>query len=363
MSEAAGVSRVEVALEGSRSYPILVGDGLLGQPGLLDGFVGPKALVVTNAAVAGLLLPKLRQSLGGTRADVVQIGDGERFKTLATYAEVIDQLVAHGHNRDTTIVALGGGVVGDVAGFAAATYQRGVGLVQVPTTLLAQVDSAVGGKTAVNHPGGKNLVGAFHQPRAVVADVAVLRTLSRREFAAGLAEVVKYGVIADAEFFAWLEANATALLAQDAGALRHAVCRACEIKAEVVAADERETGRRAILNFGHTFGHALEAATSYERFLHGEAVAIGMTMAMALSVQLGRAEPGDAERVVALLRTLGLPTQANDLQTAPLRQAMGMDKKVRDGQLRFIVCDGLGTCSVTGDVPESAVEKAIGGST
>lgn len=359
MSEAAGITRVEVALEGSRSYPILIGDGLLGQPGLLDGFVGPKALVVTNAAVAGLLLPKLRQSLGGTRADVVQIGDGERFKTLATYAEVIDQLVAHGHNRDTTIVALGGGVVGDVAGFAAATYQRGVDLVQVPTTLLAQVDSAVGGKTAVNHPGGKNLVGAFHQPRAVVADVSVLRTLPRREFAAGLAEVVKYGVIADAEFFAWLEANAAALLAQDASALRHAVCRACEIKAEVVAADERETGRRAILNFGHTFGHALEAATGYERFLHGEAVAIGMTMAMALSVQLGRAELGDAARVDALLTALGLPTQAADMQAAPLRQAMGMDKKVRDGQLRFIVCDGLGACSVTTDVAESAVGAAI----
>lgn len=363
MSEALGVSRVEVALDGGRSYPILVGDGLLGQPGLLDSFIGPQALVVTNAAVAELLLPKLQESLGATRMDVVQIGDGERFKTLGTYAEVIDQLVARGHNRDTTIVALGGGVVGDVAGFAAATYQRGVELVQVPTTLLAQVDSAVGGKTAVNHPGGKNLVGAFHQPRAVVADVSVLRTLPRREFAAGLAEVVKYGVIADAEFFAWLEANATALLAQNTSALRHAVCRACQIKAEVVAADERETGRRAILNFGHTFGHALEAATGYERFLHGEAVAIGMTMAMTLSVQLGRAEPGDATRVGALLTALGLPTEAPGLQAGPLRQAMGMDKKVRDGQLRFIVCDGLGACSVTADVPESAVGIAIGGPT
>lgn len=359
MSEASGISRVEVPLEGGRSYPILIGDGLLGQPGLLEEFLGPRALIVTNAAVAKLLLPQLRQSLGAVPADVVQIGDGERFKTLTTFAEVIDELIAQGHNRDTTVVALGGGVVGDVAGFAAATYQRGVDLVQVPTTLLAQVDSAVGGKTAVNHPGGKNLIGAFHQPRAVLADVAVLRTLPPREFAAGLAEVVKYGVIADAEFFAWLESNATALLAQNASALRHAVCRACQIKAEVVAGDERETGRRAILNFGHTFGHALEAATGYQRFLHGEAVAIGMTMAMALSVQLGRADPGEAARVRELLAALGLPTQAEGLEAAPLRRAMGMDKKVRAGQLRFIVCDGLGACSVTADVPESAVGKAI----
>ena len=359
MSEASGISRVDVPLDGGRSYPILIGDGLIGQSGLLEEFLGPRALIVTNAAVAKLLLPKLRRSLGAAPADVVQIGDGERFKTLATFSEVIDQLIAQGHNRDTTVVALGGGVVGDVAGFAAATYQRGVDLVQVPTTLLAQVDSAVGGKTAVNHPGGKNLIGAFHQPRAVVADVAVLRTLPPREFAAGLAEVVKYGVIADADFFAWLEDNAAALLAQAPSALRHAVCRACQIKAEVVAGDERETGRRAILNFGHTFGHALEAATGYQRFLHGEAVAIGMTMAMALSVHLGRADPGEAARVGQLLTALGLPTLAEGLEAAPLRRTMGMDKKVRAGQLRFIVCDGLGTCSVAAEAPESAVEKAI----
>ena len=360
MSEAPfGASRVEVPLGGGRGYPILVGDALLGQPGLLDAFIGPQALVVTNPAVAKLLLPKLRRSLGAKPVDVVQIGDGERFKTLATYADVVDQLVARGHNRDTTVVALGGGVVGDVAGFAAATYQRGVGLVQVPTTLLAQVDSAVGGKTAVNHPGGKNLVGAFHQPRAVLADVGVLRTLPPREFAAGLAEVVKYGVIADARFFAWLEAHATELSAGAPGALRHAVCRACQIKAEVVAGDERETGRRAVLNFGHTFGHALEAATGYRRFLHGEAVAIGMTMAMALSVALGRAQPGDAARVGKLLTALGLPTRTAGAQAARLRRAMGMDKKVRDGQLRFIVCDALGACSITAEVPEGAIEEAL----
>ena len=354
-----GVDRLEVTLGDGRSYPILLGEGLLGKPGVLDAFVGSQALVVTNSAVASLLLPKLRQSLAA-QLDVVEIGDGEQFKTLATYAEVLDALVRERHNRDTTVVALGGGVVGDVAGFAAATYQRGVGLVQVPTTLLAQVDSAVGGKTAVNHPGGKNLIGAFHQPRAVLVDVGVLRTLPRREFAAGMAEVVKYGVIADAEFLTWLEDNAKALLAQDASALLHAVRRACAIKAEVVAQDEREAGRRAILNFGHTFGHAIEAATGYRRFLHGEAVAIGMVMAMALSERLGRSQRYETERVAALLAALGLPTSAGELPAEDLRRAMGMDKKVRDGRLRFVVCDGLGACSVTAGAPEDAVRSAIG---
>ena len=356
---ATGVDRLEVTLGDGRGYPILLGEGLLGKPGLLDAFVGSQALVVTNSAVASLLLPKLRQSLPAAQLEVVEIGDGEQFKTLATYSEVIDELVRQRHNRDTTVVALGGGVVGDVAGFAAATYQRGVGLVQVPTTLLAQVDSAVGGKTAVNHPGGKNLIGAFHQPRAVLVDVGVLRTLPTREFAAGLAEVVKYGVIADAEFLAWLEDNAKALLAQDASALKHAVRRACAIKAEVVAQDEREAGRRAILNFGHTFGHAIEAATGYRRFLHGEAVAIGMVMAMALSERLGRVQRNDAERVAALLGALGLPTRVGGVAAADLRRAMGMDKKVRDGRLRFVVCDALGACSVTAEAPEQAVRNAI----
>ena len=355
----AAMERMQVALGDGRGYPILLGDGVLGEGGLLAPFVGRQALVVTNPTVARLLLPALQRSLPPTALDVVRIGDGERFKTLATYAEVIDRLVAKGHNRDTTVLALGGGVVGDVAGFAAATYQRGVGFVQVPTTLLALVDSAVGGKTGVNHPGGKNLVGAFHQPRAVVADVATLGTLPSREFGAGLAEVVKYGVIADAGFFAWLEGNAADLLARDASALLHAVRRCCEIKAEVVAADEREQGGRAILNFGHTFGHAIEAATGYRRFRHGEAVAIGMAMAMELSVRLGRAKPADAERVRNLLAALRLPTQVDDLAAAPLREAMGMDKKVRGGQLRFVVCDGLGACSLTADAPEGAIGAAI----
>ena len=357
---AAAVESMQVALGGGRGYPILLGDGVLGQGGLLGPFVGRQALVVTNATVAKLLLPALQRSLPPVALDVVRIGDGERFKTLATYTEVIDRLVAKGHNRDTTVLALGGGVVGDVAGFAAATYQRGVGFVQVPTTLLALVDSAVGGKTGVNHPGGKNLVGAFHQPRAVLADVATLATLPVREFGAGLAEVVKYGVIADAGFFAWLEDNAAALLARDASALLRAVRRCCQIKAEVVAADEREQDGRAVLNFGHTFGHAIEAATGYRRFRHGEAVAVGMAMAMDLSVRLGRATAPEADRVRSLLAALGLPTQVAGLAAATLRQAMGMDKKARGGQLRFVVCDALGACSLTADAPENAVRDAIG---
>ena len=350
--------RIRVALDADRSYPILLGDGLLGSPNLFDPFVRSQALIVSNATVAALYLPKLRASLSAAQADVVEIGDGERFKTLDTYAAILDELIAKRHNRTTTVLALGGGVVGDIAGFVAATYQRGVDFVQIPTTLLALVDSSVGGKTAVNHPVGKNLIGAFHQPCAVVADVDVLRTLPMREFRAGLAEVVKYGVIADADFFAWLEDHMQDLLAKETTALRHVVRRCCEIKAQVVGSDEREQGRRAILNFGHTFGHALEAITDYQRYLHGEAVAIGMSMAMHLSVRLGRARPADAQRLRRLLDQAGLPTTATQ-SPAAIVEAMGMDKKVVDGQLRLIVCDGIGHVSVLSDVPQAEVLGAV----
>ena len=352
------IERIAVALGRDRDYPILLGAGLLGSPNLLKPFVGSQALVVTNAAVAALYLPKLRQSLPAAQIDELEIGDGERFKTLDTYAAILNALVTKRHNRGTTVVALGGGVVGDVAGFAAATYQRGVNLVQVPTTLLALVDSSVGGKTAVNHVAGKNLIGAFHQPRAVIADVDVLRTLPEREFRAGLAEVAKYGVIADAGFFAWLEDHIEDLLAKDSGALRHAVRRSCEIKAQVVALDEREQGQRAILNFGHTFGHAIEAVTGYRRYLHGEAVAIGMVMAMRLSVQLGRAPGADAERLRRLLDRTGLPLDA-PLEPSPILAAMALDKKVIDGRLRLVLCDGIGRVSVTSDVEQADVLRAI----
>ena len=299
--------RIDVTLPGERSYPILVGNGLLGTPDLLEPYTGNQALVVTNAAVAGLYLPQVRRSLVGVdQVDVVEIGDGETFKTLGTYAAILDALIGKRHNRSTTVVALGGGVVGDVAGFAAATYQRGVGLVQIPTTLLALVDSSVGGKTAINHSAGKNLIGAFYQPRAVIADVGVLATLPEREFRAGLAEVIKYGIITDAAFFGWLESHMDDLANRDPSSLVHAIRRSCQIKAEVVADDEREQGRRVILNFGHTFGHAIETVTGYERFLHGEAVAAGMVMAMDLSVRLGRSTDQDAERVRRLIERSGL---------------------------------------------------------
>ena len=260
-----------MALPGGRGYPILLGEGLLGAADSLAPYVSRQVLVVSNSTVANLYLDQLRPSLGSAaQVHCVEIGDGEQFKTLATYAAILDALIGARFHRNATVLALGGGVVGDVAGFAAATYQRGVALVQIPTTLLALVDSSVGGKTAVNHVAGKNLIGAFYQPRAVLADVATLRTLPMREYRAGLAEVVKYGVIADVEFFAWLEAHVDALMARDAAALLHVVRRCCQIKAAVVAADEREQGRRAILNFGHTFGHAIETLTGF-RYLHGEA--------------------------------------------------------------------------------------------
>ena len=361
-SSTAAMNPLRVALEDGRDYPILLGDGLLGTAGLLAPFVGSQALIVTNATVANLYLDDLRASLSAPQVDVVEVGDGERFKTLDTYAAILDALATKRHNRTTTVLALGGGVVGDVAGFAAATYQRGVNLVQIPTTLLALVDSSVGGKTAVNHRLGKNLIGAFHQPAAVVADMACLRTLPSREFRAGLAEVVKVGVIADASFFAWLEDHIEDLLAKDAAALLHAVRRSCEIKAAVVAADERERGQRAILNFGHTFGHAIEAVTDYRRYLHGEAVALGMAMAMHLSVALGRAQQAEAARVYELLNRAGLPS-TTALSAASVVDAMSLDKKVLDGRIRLVVCDGIGQVSVTSDAPRTdvlgAVESAI----
>ena len=352
--------RIDVTLPGERSYPILLGNGLVGTPDLLEPYTGKQALVVTNATVAGLYLPQVQRSLVSVdRVDVVEVGDGETFKTLDTYAAILDALIEKRHNRSTTVVALGGGVVGDVAGFAAATYQRGVGLVQIPTTLLALVDSSVGGKTGVNHPAGKNLIGAFYQPRAVIADVGVLATLPEREFRSGLAEVIKYGIIADAAFFGWLESHMDDLLSRDPASLVHAIRRSCEIKAEVVADDEREQGRRAILNFGHTFGHAIEAATAYEQFLHGEAVASGMVMAMDLSVRLGRSDDQEAKRVRRLIERSGLLAEALVVDVEAMLDAMGMDKKVMDGRLRLIVCDGIGAVSVTSDVPDRTLRQAI----
>ena len=359
MPDALAQETLAVRLPDGRHYPILLGSRLLGIGGLLDPYIGSQVLVVSNQAVAQRYLDRVRIGLHADRVDVVLIGDGERFKTLDTYAAILDALIAKRHSRATTVVALGGGVVGDVAGFAAATYQRGVGLVQIPTTLLAQVDSSVGGKTAVNHATGKNLIGAFYQPRAVVADVEVLKTLPEREYRAGLAEVVKYGVIADAGFFAWLEQSMDALLRREPRALVRAVRHSCEIKADVVVSDEREQGRRAILNFGHTFGHAIEALTGYEEYLHGEAVAIGMVMAVRLSVRLGRIAESDGQRLRTLLQRAGLPVTVAGLDAPAMLETMGMDKKAMYGRIRLVLCDELGAVSVTADTPSRMILDAI----
>ena len=354
-----GVEEIAVDL-GERSYPIRLGAGLLGEPGLLAGHVADEVLIVTNAAVAAHYLAPLLASLpANATADVIQIGDGEAFKTLDAVAAVIDKLAAGRHSRATTVVALGGGVVGDVGGFAAAIYQRGVRFVQVPTTLLALVDSSVGGKTGVNHPAGKNLIGAFHQPSCVIADVAALATLPPRELSAGLAEVVKYGVICDAGFFAWLETRAAALLAREPAALIHAIRRSCEIKAAVVREDEREAGHRMILNFGHTFGHALEALTRYRALLHGEAVAIGMVMATHLAARIGRLDAGVVERVRALLERCRLPTTPPALGSEAMLDAMAMDKKALGGRIRLVLPDALGAVSVASDVPREAILETL----
>ena len=348
---------LKVAL-GDRSYPIYIGTELLEAPALLERHIGgSQVAVITNEVLADIALPQLLKALAGCNAEVsvFTLADGEGEKSLENYSAIMDHLIAERHNRSTTLIALGGGVVGDITGFAAATYQRGVSFIQVPTTLLAQVDSSVGGNTAVNHPSGKNLIGAFHQPVAVLADMGLLRTLPAREFAAGVAEVVKYGVISEPEFFSWLEANADALSAQSPAALSHAGAVSCQAKADVVAEDEREAGRRAILNFGHTFGHAIEALTHYSEYLHGEAVAIGMVQAADLSARLGLLDWEDARRLRALLIRFDLPVVPPRLDAAAMLNAMGMDKKVVDGRLRLILARSLGDAFVSSEVPADAL--------
>jgi 3-dehydroquinate synthase len=345
---------------GARSYPIVIGSGLLGDAALVNGHVAARdVMIVTNETVGPLYRSPLEGALAGKRVRAVTLPDGEQFKTLATLGRVLDALVEARFNRDACVVALGGGVVGDLAGFAAACYQRGVDFVQVPTTLLAQVDSSVGGKTGVNHPGGKNLIGAFHQPRAVLTDLETLRTLPPRELRAGLAEVIKYGLIDDPSFLGWLEHNVAALLALDADALAHAVRRSCEIKARIVASDEREQGVRALLNLGHTFGHAIEAAAGYGEWLHGEAVAAGMLLASDLSARLGWIEAADVARVRDLLRRAGLPVSAPPIGAARALDLMGMDKKVQQGRIRLVLLRRLGEGVVTGDYPAEALQATL----
>ena len=351
---------LNVAL-GERAYPIWIG------PGVLDDHVrwraairGRHALVVTNTTVAPLYLARAMAALAGLQSASLVLPDGEQYKNLDHCAAVFDALAALKANRDACIVALGGGVIGDLAGFAAATWMRGIDFIQIPTTLLAQVDSSVGGKTGVNLAAGKNLVGAFHQPRAVVIDTGTLATLPDREYRSGLAEVVKYGAIGDVEFFAWLERHAAALAARDDAAIGEAIARSCLHKAGVVARDEREDGERALLNFGHTFGHALETSAGYGTLLHGEAVAIGMQLAARLSAALGRAPVADADRLERLLTALDLPVAlppGHDPEH--LVALMRLDKKNVSGRLRLILWRGIGEAQMVPDVEEAAIRNVL----
>jgi 3-dehydroquinate synthase len=345
---------------GNRSYPILVGAGLLGRAELFQQRLPARdVLIVSNTTVAPLYLPALTRSLGDRRIVEVRLPDGEAHKTLANAARVLDVLVANRFARDCAVLALGGGVIGDLAGFVAACYQRGVSFVQVPTTLLAQVDSAVGGKTAVNHPGGKNLIGTFHQPILVLIDTDTLATLPAREMRAGLAEVIKYALICDAALFEWLESQLEALLAGDAAALTHIIRRSCEIKAAVVGRDEREQGERALLNLGHTFGHAIESATAYREWLHGEAVGAGLAMAAAMSQQCGLLAPADSERVRRLIKRAGLPTRIASVSPAAALDHMALDKKVLGGRLRLVLLRRIGEALVSADYPAAALERTL----
>ena len=354
--------RLEVAL-GQRSYPIAIGRDVLARAGELVPWHTKRAVVVTNTIVATHHLPALRASLdrAGVAIDVVLIPDGEQHKNWDTLNDVLTRLLELKVDRTTPVVALGGGVVGDLAGFAAAIYQRGIPYVQVPTTLLAQVDSSVGGKTAVNHPLGKNMIGAFYQPRAVLIDTDALRTLPDRELAAGTAEVIKYGAIRDSAFLAWLDGAIGAIVARDAGALEHAIHESCRVKAEIVAADERETGERALLNFGHTFGHAIETATGYGTWLHGEAVGTGMLLASRLSERVCGLPAAERSRVEALVAAAGLPTVAPKLALDRWLDLMGRDKKVARGRMRFVLLERLARAVVRADVDERDLAAVLSG--
>lgn len=345
---------------GHTSYPITIGPGLLGDRDLLDSLIrGRDLCLVTNTTVAGLYADRLRDTLRGRRIALCVLPDGEQHKTLETVALVFDALVDARLNRDATVLALGGGVVGDIAGFAAACYQRGVGYVQIPTTLLAQVDSSVGGKTGVNHPGGKNLIGAFYQPIAVIADTDTLATLPDRELRAGLAEVIKYGCVWDRQLFDWLDLNIARLTQRDPAALAHAIERSCDIKANVVGRDERENNLRAILNFGHTFGHAIESATNYDTYLHGEAVGLGMLMATHLSHRLGLIDGASEERVRDILARAGLPTDPPRIGAARASELMQMDKKVLAGTVRLVLLEEIGRAVVSGSYAKAAFDATL----
>ncbi len=337
---------------GDRSYPIHIGAGLIAQSELILPHLKRKQVaIVTNTTVAPLYMAKLAEPLRQHGVGVIEVGlpDGEAYKNSDTLNLIYDALLKHRAERSTTLIALGGGVIGDLTGFAAATYQRGVPFIQVPTTLLSQVDSSVGGKTGINHPLGKNMIGAFYQPQLVLADTDSLKTLPARELSAGIAEVIKYGLIRDADFFDWLETNMPKLMALDEAVVSYAIYRSCQNKAEVVAADERETGERALLNLGHTFGHAIETAMGYGNWLHGEAVAAGTMQAAELSQRMGWLTAGEATRIEAIFKAANLPTKAPLLGMDRYLELMQSDKKVQDGKIRLVLQKGIGRAVITSD--------------
>lgn len=351
--------KVELA---ERSYPIHIGCGLLAKPDLFFGHIGQnRVVVVTNTTVAPLYLATLRSTLesGGILALPVILPDGEKFKTWETLNLIFDALLGNHCERNTPLIALGGGVIGDMSGFAAACYQRGMPFIQIPTTLLSQVDSSVGGKTAINHPLGKNMIGAFYQPKLVLADISTLDTLPDRELKAGLAEVIKYGLIRDPDFFWWLEANLEKLLTRDREALAYAVHRSCANKAALVATDEREAGERALLNLGHTFGHAIETGLGYGEWLHGEAVAAGTLIAAELSHRLGWISAEAMRRIESLHLRAGLPVFGPTLGAARYMELMRHDKKVRDGRLRLVLLKQIGMAVVADGLDEATIGAAI----
>lgn len=345
-----------------RSYPIHIGGGLLDQEGLLERAIPRKRVaIVSNTTVAPLYLGQLESTLKriGVQSIAIVLPDGEKFKTTETLNLIYDGLLQARCERSTPLIALGGGVVGDMTGFAAASYLRGVPFIQIPTTLLAQVDSSVGGKTGINHPLGKNMIGAFYQPSVVLADTATLGTLPDKELSAGIAEVIKYGLIRDLPFLAWLEQNMEKLLARDKVALQYAIQRSCQNKAEVVGSDERESGERALLNLGHTFGHAIESGMGYGKWLHGEGVAAGTVMAADLSCRLGWISAQDAERVRNLFLRAKLPVVAPNLGAEKYLDLMGLDKKVEGGKIRFVLLKQLGQAVIYGDAPAELVRQTL----
>ncbi|MGH1484898.1 MAG: 3-dehydroquinate synthase [Cellvibrionaceae bacterium] len=357
------LKQLTVDLGDQRSYPIFIGGGSLNDIDFFAPYIsGRQVCIVSNETIAPLYLQALVDMLSPHyQVDAVILPDGEKFKTLEILSQIYDCLLEKKHNRTTTLIALGGGVVGDMTGFAAASYQRGVNFIQVPTTLLSQVDSSVGGKTGVNHPLGKNMIGAFHQPRSVIIDTNVLATLPARELSAGIAEIIKYGLIIDSEFYQWLEDHMAELKSLESSIIIEAIARSCETKADVVSQDEKESGIRAILNLGHTFGHAIEAAQGYGNWLHGEAVAAGMVVAAELSAQLGWIKGGEVDRLRTLLVAAELPVQIpSDMSVEKFLDLMSVDKKVIDGRLRLVLLKAIGESIVTDEAPKEAVASAIG---